>query len=306
MTEVNTRANHAAAVQRMSSLSASIDEAQQQIATTKRVNRPADDPVAFTRAAVLRRADIAAQTTQRSIDSASRRLTATDTALEAITNLVQRARELALQGSNGTLAPEDRGILATEVGEILNQFKGLADARGSDGERLFGGARADGPAYALDANAIMVWQGAGQAPVLSVGGARLATGIEGPDAFGTNDAVTGAQDLFATFQVLATTLAEPDSTLRQPALETALSGIDGHITRLANSRATAGARLARLETEGLRLEKTGLATKSDLSKLEDLDMASAIARMQRLITVLQATQGSFVKTSNLSLWDLLR
>ncbi len=306
MTQVNTRANHAAAVQRMTSLSSSIDNLQAQIATTKRVNTPADDPVAFTRAAVLRRADIAAQTTQRGIDSATRRLTATDTALESITNLVQRARELALQGSNATLAPEDRGILATEVSEILNQFKGLADARGSDGERLFGGAMADRPAYALDSNNIMIWQGAGQAPALEVGGALVATGIEGPDAFGTNDPLTGAQDLFASFQALAAALAEPDKLLRQPALESTLTQLDTHITRLADSRATAGARLARLETEGLRLEKTGLATKSDLSKLEDLDMASAIARMQRLITVLQAAQGSFVKTSNLSLWDLLR
>lgn len=306
MTQVNTRANHAAAVQRMTSLSSSIDNLQAQIATTKRVNTPADDPVAFTRAAVLRRADIAAQTTQRGIDSATRRLTATDTALESITNLVQRARELALQGSNATLAPEDRGILATEVREILNQFKGLADARGSDGERLFGGAMADRPAYALDSNNIMIWQGAGQAPALEVGGALVATGIEGPDAFGTNDPLTGAQDLFASFQALAAALAEPDKLLRQPALESTLTQFDTHITRLADSRATAGARLARLETEGLRLDKTGLAAKSDLSKLEDLDMASAIARMQRLITVLQAAQGSFVKTSNLSLWDLLR
>nr|WP_310524377.1 flagellin [Polymorphobacter sp.] len=306
MTQVNTRANHAAAVQRMTSLSANIDNLQAQIATTKRVNTPADDPVAFTRAAVLRRADIAAQTTQRGIDSATRRLTATDTALESITNLVQRARELALQGSNATLAPEDRGILATEVSEILNQFKGLADARGSDGERLFGGAMADRPAYALDSNNIMIWQGAGQAPALEVGGALVATGIEGPDAFGTNDPLTGAQDLFASFQALTAALTEPDPTLRQPALESTLTQLDSHITRLANSRATAGARLARLETEGLRLDKTGLAAKSDLSKLEDLDMASAIARMQRLITVLQAAQGSFVKTSNLSLWDLLR
>lgn len=79
-----------------------------------------------------------------------------------------------------------------------------------------------------------------------------------------------------------------------------------HITRLAESRATAGARLARLDTEGQRIDKTTLASKADLSKLTDLDMAESIARMQRLIKVLEATQGAFVKVSNISLWDLLR
>ncbi len=306
MTQVNTRAHHLAATRQMSDLSARVDQLQAQISTSKRVNQPGDDPVAFTRAAVLHRADTASEATKRGIDAADRRLTATDTALESISNLVARARELALQGSNGTLAPEDRGILTTEVAEIGKQLAGLADSRGSDGERLFGGAAANAPAYAIDANGIMTWQGGGTAPLLSVGGASVATGIEGPDAFGRTDAATGREDLFATFTSLAKALTEPDAALRQPALDAALDQLDGHVTRLADARATAGARLARLDSESQRIDKVSLASKSDLSKLEDLDMSDAIARMQRLITVLQATQGSFVKTSNLSLWDLLR
>ncbi len=306
MTQINTRAHHSAAVQRMTDLSAQVDAVQVQITTTKRVNAPADDPVAFTRAATLRRADIAGEATKRGIDAASRRLTATDVALESITGLVQRARELALFGSNGTLAPADRATIATEVAELARQFGGLADSRGSDGERLFGGAAANAPAYAPDAAGVMTWAGAGAAPVLVVGGARLATGIEGPDAFGRNDAATGAEDLFATFASLAAALTESDAALREPALAATLGQIDAHVGRLADARASAGARLARLDGETERLARTSLANRADLSKLEDLDMAEAIARMQRLITVLQATQGAFVKTSNLSLWDLLR
>ncbi|PZN93001.1 MAG: hypothetical protein DCF31_14195 [Alphaproteobacteria bacterium] len=306
MTEVNTRANHAAAVQRMTDLSARVDLLQAQIATTKRVTLPADDPVAFTRAAVLRRADVAAAAGTRGIDAATRRLTATDVALEGITNLVQRARELALMGSNATLAPADRATLATEVAELGTAFAGLADSRGSDGERLFGGAAASGPAYAPDANGVMTWAGAGTAPTLVIGGARVATGIEGPEAFGRTDAATGAAGLFATFAGLAAALVEPDAALREPALAVTLDQLGGHVDRLADARATAGARLARLDAETERLARTSLATRTDLSKLEDLDMGEAIARMQRLITVLQATQGAFVKTSNLSLWDLLR
>ena len=306
VTQVNTRAAHAAAVARMTRLSVGIDTLQGQIATGKRVIAPADDPVSFTRAAVLRRADVAATATQRGIDAASRRLTATDIALEGITDLVQRARELALQGSTGTLNAEDRGILASEVSEILTQFSGLADSRGSDGERLFGGAAADRPAYAPDGNGVMVWQGAGRAPGVNVGGALVASGIEGPDAFGTTDPATGRADLFATFASLAGALQNPDNVLRQTEMATSLTQLDGHVTRLATARAQVGARGARLDGEADRIAKAGLATKSDLSKLENLDMAEAISRMQRLITVLQATQGSFIATTNLSLWDQLR
>ena len=138
----------------------------------------------ITRAAVLRRADTAAMATQRGIDAASRRLTATDTALSGITDLVQRVRELALQGSNGTLSATDRGLLAAEISELREPAISLADTRGSDGERLFGGAAGAGPAYAADATGVLQWQGAGRAPAVLIDGASVAGGIEGPDAFG--------------------------------------------------------------------------------------------------------------------------
>lgn len=306
MTQINTRAAHTAAVARMSGLSAAIDTLGGQIANGKRILAPSDDAVAFTRAATLRRAAVAAEATQRSIDAAARRLTATDTALGGITNIVQRARELALQGSNGTLAPADRAVLATEVGELLEQFAGLAESRGSDGERLFGGAAADRPTYAADANGIITWQGAGRAPALEVGGAVVQSGIEGPDAFGTTDPTAGTKDLFAALTALQVALNEPDKTLRQVAMADMLAQTDAHIDRLATTRAIAGARLARLDTETDRIARNDLAAETDLTKLESLDMPTAIARLQHLVTVLKATQGSFVITTNLSLWDQLR
>lgn len=306
MSQVNTRANHLATVDRLARLQARIDSAQAEIATTKKLNTPADDPIAWARASALRREDRSGEVLARAIDAGARRLTATDTALEGITNIVQRARELALQGNTATSAPADRAVIASEVRELAEQLAGLADARGSDGERLFGGAGADRPAYARDAAGIMVWQGTGRAPSIAVGDALVATGIEGPDALGVTDAATGAENLFATLDGLAAALVEPDRLLRAPALEKALAGIDGHVDRLADARATAGARLARLDAEAYRLDRTSLATRSDLSRLEDLDMVAGIARMQRLVTVLQAAQGSFAKTANLSLWDLLR
>ncbi len=310
MSAINTRAAHDAGIVRMAELSAQLQGLQGQIATGRRVSAPKDDPVAFSRAAVLRRADAASDATQRGIDAAARRLSATDVALESISNLVVRARELALQGSNSTFNPEDRAILATEVRELAASFSGLADSRGSDGERLFGGAAASGPAYGLDANGIMVWQGAGRAPAVAAGGALVASGIEGPDAFGTTTAPTlanpqGTADLFASFSQLAEALEQPDAALRATALATSLGQLDGHVTRLADARALAGARGARLEAEGERLAKAGLATATELSKLEDLEMTEGIARLQRLLTVLEAAQASFVRTSNLSLWDQL-
>ena len=86
----------------------------------------------------------------------------------------------------------------------------------------------------------------------------------------------------------------------------ALTGIDSGIGRAADSRATIGAKLARLGSETTRFDTVDLALHDDLSTTQDTDMTTAIAQLQRLTTVLQATQLSFVKIGSLSLWSELR
>jgi hypothetical protein len=58
---INTRAAHGGRVSRLAALSARVDSLQAQISTSKRVNTPADDPIAFARAATLRRAQSVAE-----------------------------------------------------------------------------------------------------------------------------------------------------------------------------------------------------------------------------------------------------
>ncbi|WP_274603629.1 flagellin, partial [Polymorphobacter multimanifer] len=105
---------------------------------------------------------------------------------------------------------------------------------------------------------------------------------------------------------LAAALDEPDPTLRAFFNDTATTEMEAHTTRLADAQASLGVRGARLEAEQTRLQSQSLATASDLSRLEDTDMASAIAELQRLLTVLEAAQASFARTASQSLWDQLR
>ncbi|WP_439534495.1 flagellin N-terminal helical domain-containing protein [Polymorphobacter sp.] len=308
---INTRAAHGASVSRLTALSARVDQLQAQISTSKRVNTPADDPVAFTRAAVLRRAQAADAATARAIDAASARLRTTDITLGSINNLVQRAAELALAGSNATLNADDRAILAGEVAELAASFAGLAETRTADGDALFGGARSPGPAYAPDADGTLQWQGDGTPPAVLAGGALIPGGVTGPEAFGRTTPPTpenplGTSDLFASFAGLEAALTEPDPTLRAEALARRLTEMQAHASQLADSQALVGARGARLESESDRLASQKLSASSELSRLEDLDMIEAVATLQRLLTVLEAAQASFVRTSSNSLWDQLR
>jgi flagellar hook-associated protein 3 FlgL len=310
MVAISSRTGHAAAAQNLSRLTEAVAAAQRQIASARRVDSPADDPVAFVRAAALAREAAAGEAQDRAMAAASQRLAATDVALGSITGIVQRVKELVLAGANATLTAADRTALATEARELHTAVLGLAESRGADGERLFAGVVASGRTYAPDAEGQQAWQGAGTAPAVAADGSLVEGGLPGPLVFGTSMTASpetpGSRSLFDSIAGLVTALDEPDASRRAPLLDSVLTELDDHIDRLANAQAAVGARAARLEQAQERLDRQQLAIAKDRSRLEDLDMPQAIAEMQRLLTVLEAAQASFARISSLSVWDQLR
>ncbi|HCM27928.1 MAG TPA: flagellar hook-associated protein 3 [Treponema sp.] len=57
-------------------------------------------------------------------------------------DVMQRVRELAVQGANGTYAAEDLRYMGVEVNELLKELVSTANAIGPDGKRLFAGDKA--------------------------------------------------------------------------------------------------------------------------------------------------------------------
>jgi flagellar hook-associated protein 3 FlgL len=57
-------------------------------------------------------------------------------------SVLQRVRDLAVQGSNGTYAPDDLKIMAGEINELVKELVSISNAVGPDGKQLFAGDRA--------------------------------------------------------------------------------------------------------------------------------------------------------------------
>lgn len=319
---LSTRAGHDAAVQRLTGLQRQLAEVEQQISSGRTVVRASDDPIAHARAATFRRSSAAATMQQKAMDAAAARLSASETALAGIADITLRARDLALAASNGTYNATDRAAMAAEVRELLASARGLAETTGPDGEALFAGAGTP-PAYASDAEGLAAWAGLGQPGDVAITGRRLTAGLTGPEAFGVTepllppdplapppdpDAVPPprVRNLFDSLAHLAAMLDEPRDAIREAGIAETLGALEGHGDRLAAGQSQLGARAARLEAEGQRLETLQLAWKSGISDLEDTDMTEAVARLSRLSTVLEAAQASFARVARLSLWDQLR
>lgn len=114
--------------------------AQEQLVSQKRILRPSDDPAGTSRALSLRRSLARSERTQGAIDSGKSMLDLSATTLQHGSELLTRARELLLQGMNGTLSDDDRETIATELEEVRKELLGVANLQ-VDGTFAFGGTR---------------------------------------------------------------------------------------------------------------------------------------------------------------------
>ncbi len=112
---------------------------QEQIASGKRLLAPSDDPSAAARVLEISNALETNAQFQTNSNITIGRLEQEDSVLHAASNVIQRTRELVIQGKNATLSPTDRQFISDEIRELLGEMIGLGNTRSSNGEFIFGG-----------------------------------------------------------------------------------------------------------------------------------------------------------------------
>ena len=120
-------------------LQRSLNDIQEQVATGRQIQRPSDDPVGSARALNLRESIDSVEQFQRNAGLAESRLRLEEETLTGVTELLQRARERALQAANATQTNESRDFVAAELRQGLDQLLALANTRDSSDDFLFAG-----------------------------------------------------------------------------------------------------------------------------------------------------------------------
>ena len=136
---ISTAGIHHAALTALLSQQSVLSQTQSQIASGKRVQTPADDPVAAVHIMELQRALSESDQFDRNADMAKGRLTLEEQALADANTLMQRVHELTVQGNNASVDPASRKMLATEVRSRLKELVDIANRRDANGEYLFSG-----------------------------------------------------------------------------------------------------------------------------------------------------------------------
>lgn len=288
----------------LTKLSSQAQDIQRQVASNQRLSTPSDDPAAYRRIELLKRANVNDVAWGKNVDLAKTLLNQSDTTLDSVTSLLQRGQELVLQGNNGTLGDSDRKIVAQQLRGVVDDLVNLANTRDARGQPLFGAANGD-VAVSRDASGQISFAGTGSPPAIPIGEGLSVNPSESAERlFGNLPASGGGTtDIFKVLQDFASALDSGQQVAGAPA---AINGLQATLDQVNAVRGSIGARAARLDLETQRLSDTKVSRDDTLGQLEGVDLQSAIIELQKTSTILSATQASLTKLSQLSIFDYLR
>ncbi|MGE0623987.1 MAG: flagellar hook-associated protein FlgL [Pseudomonadales bacterium] len=132
----------------------SLSQTQLQVSTGKRIINPSDDPLGSQRVLELDATLDRLGQFRTNAELARVRLSLEDNALSNATQIVQRARELVIQGSNDTQSPESRALIAAEVRQLADALLDIANSQNGQGEYLFSGFRSRTQAFSREGGVV--------------------------------------------------------------------------------------------------------------------------------------------------------
>jgi flagellar hook-associated protein 3 FlgL len=278
-----------------------LSQTELQVASGKRILNPSDDPSATVRILDLKETQQRLLQFQRNADAATAKLDQEETALQGMENLLQRVRELAVQGNNDPLGAEGRSAVAAEIRQHIDSFLQLANTQDANGEYVFAGFQSQTTPFSHDGVGNFSYHGDSGQRMLKIGESReVAVGDPGSIFMDFAAAGGGTTNVGEVLYRLATNLEAGNGDPE------ALSDIDTALGSLLNLRAKVGARMNAIDDQKDANDAFDLAVTTVRSSLEDLDYAEAISRFNQQLTALQAAQQSFIKIQDMSLFNFMR
>ncbi len=300
---------------------------QQQVASGRKIVLPSDDPVRAARSLELQQSQSVNRQFLENIGYAQDVLRLTDSRLTQMSHTLQYMRDKFVQAGSSALAPSDRAALAQDLRSQLQNLVALANSQDGQGNYLFGGFRNDRAPIAFgdhDNNALTpdryYYRGDENIKQMRVGMERLIdANVPGSAPSAPGGLFNADQSTYVPGPPTTYPLAEffnqlsdaidavdpavPPNNLQGGAL--GVQAVDAFLARVQEYTAKVGSQLAELDA----LTMMGRALDTDYaqarSRIEDLDYHEALARLSQQQMVLQAAQQSFVKVSNLSLFNYL-
>ncbi len=310
-----------------------MDNLQAETATLKKVNRPSDDPIGAAKVLEVRTDKVNNEQFQVNAKLAQAYLDNTDHALEDLSEVVMRAKEIAIgQSSNASSTPESRYGVSEEVNQLFQRAVATGNRRIGD-RFIFGGYKtnaapvgADG-AYHGDDGQVMVEIGRevfiganvpghevfNTQPDSSADAKRMhqqkspgskETAGEAQRRLASEDSAPAGQNtnLFEQLKALRTGLLTGDmETIRG-----SMDGFDDLLGKIVATRAKIGSRIQSINGNMGALERHNITNAQLTSNIEDADMTQVVSDLAKEETVFKSSLASSKHLIQPTLLDFLR
>lgn len=284
---------------RMSALMTLAAKQNTQIATQKKYATASENATVAQQVAEFDRKDTEAATYAANMNLADNMLKQADTTLGSMIEQMQRASTLVTQASNGTLNPGDRKIIGKELSVIVDALVGLGNSKDTNGRPLFGSE--SGQDAVTLANGVYTSNAAPSLSEVPIGDGLTVQPTEtAARIFGSDD--NNILNKLTTLANALMTDGDPGGEKSRAALDTINDATD----QMSGVQSSIGARGARIDLQQT-LQAAVNTDRAELrSSMEDTDLTQTAADFAKTMAVLNATQASFAKLSQLSLFTYLR
>jgi flagellar hook-associated protein 3 FlgL len=305
-----------------------LENLQMETATLKKLNRPSDDPVGAAKVLEVRTDKVNNEQFQVNARLAQAFLDNTDHALSELSEIVMRAKEIAInQSSSASSTPDTRLGVSEEVNQLYQRAISTANRRIGD-RYLFGGYRTTLPpvdaegAYRGDDGEMMVEVGRE---------VFLGVNIPGHEVFNTHPETAGDRkafdrtlteqapgnrapaseapssgpqnvNLFQQLKALKTGLLTGDISVVRDSMD----GFDALLGKVVATRAKIGARIQSIEGNMSALDRHNITNAQLTSTIEDADMTRVVSDLAKEETVFKSSLASSKHLIQPTLLDFLR
>ncbi|MEY3637593.1 MAG: Flagellin [Pseudomonadota bacterium] len=283
MSVINTNVKSLVAQNALTVNNRSLSKSMEQLSTGKRINSAADDAAGLAISNKMTSQIRGLNQAVRNANDGISMMQTAEGATQEISNMLQRMRELAVQGANDTYGAADRAAIGKEYDQLIGEIDRIAGNTEWNGIKLL-----DGSTFSSGTAAVLqVGTGSGSAYQIEVNFLAMTTSAMSTAAIAASDITS------------ASTAGE---------LQAVITALDTNIAAVDAFRADLGAKVNRLTYAADNMANISMNTSASRSRIQDADYASATTELARSQIISQAATAMLAQANQApqSVLSLLR
>ncbi|WP_305816564.1 flagellar hook-associated protein FlgL [Photobacterium leiognathi] len=277
-----------------------LGEVLAQMSTGQRLLKLSDNPIDSINLLNLERENSAINQYQDNINNVKTALSSQEVHLMAASDTLKDMRDTLLLASNGAISDADRESYADKLVSLRDALISSFNVQDEEGNYLFSGTQSDVPAITPQPAGGYIFEGNSDKRVVTV-----AKGVTMEANFASQEMLDlGGNNILNQIDAAITELQAPTANINNT-LQATLNTLDITHDNVLAAVTDIGGRHNNLDLMETSHGDNKLFVEAVTNDLEALDYGEASVRLNNYMAALQATQASYMKINDLSLFNRL-